>query len=167
MLNGNGGANSRCAGGRRRQMSAGSNTSDPSVAWWRETMKRPLRLRATFRQGSDQFQRHRAELSGAVVNGRSEQQIAFGLQLREILDPLADAALKCFLQRKTDAGNADDRASLMHGIGECWIELRAEGDEAGRIGRGEFEYPRNREAAMSKRARSAVCGSPVAGCHGK
>ena len=41
--------------------------------------------------------------SGPFVDAGFEHQIGTGLQLREIFDSLADAALECFLQRQTDA----------------------------------------------------------------
>ena len=69
-----------------------------------------------------------------VVDARLEQQVGPGLQLRQIFDSLADAALKCIPQRQADAGNADDRAALMQGIGKRRIELRAKAEQAGRIG---------------------------------
>ena len=75
-------------------------------------------------------------------SARFEQQVRSGLQLRQILDALADAALKCLLQRQADAGNADHRASVMQGVGKRGIELRAKAEQAGRIGRRQFEHPR-------------------------
>ena len=63
-----------------------------------------------------------------------EQQVGPSLQLRQILNSFADAALKCIPQRQTDAGNADHRASVMQGIGKRRIELRDKVEQAGRIG---------------------------------
>ena len=42
------------------------------------------------------------------------------------VDTLADTGLERCLQRQSDAGNTNDRASLVHGIGQCRIELRPE-----------------------------------------
>ena len=77
----------------------------------------------------------------AIIDVGVAQQIFTCLQLRKVFDTLADTGLKRALQRQSDAGNTDDRASLVHGIGQCRVELRPERDQARRIGGGEFEHP--------------------------
>jgi hypothetical protein len=62
--------------------------------------------------------------------------------LRKIFDALADTSLKCFLERKTDAGNANHRASLVQGIGDRRVKFGAKADKAGSIRRGQLEHAR-------------------------
>ena len=128
--------------------------------------KSGVRARSAFRQAGDKFQRRRTESGHALIDVGIKQRIASALQLGKILDRLADASLKRFLQGHTDPGNADQRTSGMQGIGKNRIKLRAEADQTRRVGRGQFE--RARKSRGSHQQASTVhnlgsarrCGPP-------
>lgn len=99
--------------------------------------ERPAPARA--RQFAHQLAGGRIEHRRRLVAVGGDQRIAAALQLREIFDAFADAALKRLLQGGADAGDADKGTAAMPGIGDGRIELRPERDEAGRLGRRQLE----------------------------
>src|SRR5450759_3906844 len=84
----------------------------------------------------------RTKLGSRVDWTTPNQNVLPSLQLREILDALADTSLKGLLQRKAHAGNADHGATGMHGIGKGGIEFGPQADQAGSLGCGQFENAR-------------------------
>src|SRR5229473_8199185 len=83
-----------------------------------------------------------AKPGSRIVRTGLLQQVIAGLQLGEVFDTLADTSLKCFLQRKAHAGNADRGTSCMQGVGKRGIKFSPKADQAGRVRGGEFENTR-------------------------
>ena len=143
MLIGNGGGKSRCDSGRRTQMSAGSNTSHPSldrVARHQESCS--LRSHAAFRQGSDQLQRRADRVAGGGSSSPGSTNSRSGSAIETDTRSPRRCIPEMLPARHTDAGDTDHRASGMQGIGNSRIKLRAETDQTRCVGRRQFEHAR-------------------------
>jgi hypothetical protein len=72
---------------------------------------------------------------GSRIAGTGRQQDAApGLHLGKIFDTLTDASLKCFLQRKSGAGNADQGTARVQRVRNRWMEFGPKRDQAGASG---------------------------------
>ena len=76
----------------------------------------------------------RTKLGSRIAGTGWQKHVAPGLQLGKIFDTLADASLKCFLQRKPHAGNADQGAACVKRVRNRRIEFTSKGDQAGSVG---------------------------------
>ena len=92
------------------------------------------RAQAVRRERGEKVACLRTKLGSRIAGTGRQQHVAPGLQLGKIFDALADASLKCFLQRKPDAGNTDQRTACMQGVRNCRIEFGSKGDQAGSVG---------------------------------